>query len=128
MRSNPNNIPEQLTPLREPTFFILLALSNQKKHGYAIWKDVETLSRGRVKLSTGTLYGALARLLNQGVIRKSPVDEIGDTVQSDSSAGEPRARKYYELTQFGQRVLKAELRRMQALLTAARQELGRQGT
>lgn len=45
------------------TFFILLSISNKAKHGYAIMKDVEHLSSGRVKLSTGTLYGAISRLL-----------------------------------------------------------------
>ena len=67
-------VPNGLTPLREPTLFILLALSKERKHGYAILKDVEVLSEGRVVLSTGTLYGALARLLEQGVIRKSTND------------------------------------------------------
>ena len=71
-------IPPGLTPLREPTLFILLALSKKRKHGYAILKDVEALSEGRVVLSTGTLYGALARLLEQGAIRKSTDDSGKD--------------------------------------------------
>ena len=57
-------------PLREPTFFILLCLSPGSKHGYAILKNVETLSEGRVRLSTGTLYGAIKRLLDRGWIRR----------------------------------------------------------
>jgi DNA-binding PadR family transcriptional regulator len=122
-----DGIPTELKPLREPTLFILLALSKQRKHGYAILKDVETLSGGRVKLSTGTLYGALARLLDQGVIQKSAVDEKKDAGPSTVRAGEPRARKYYELTQYGRRVLKEELQRLQNLLAAARQELGKEG-
>ncbi len=67
-------VPAGLTPLREPTLFILLTLSKERKHGYAILKDVEALSEGRIVLSTGTLYGALARLLEQGLIRKSGED------------------------------------------------------
>ena len=55
-------------PLREPTFFILLSLSLGPKHGYAILKEVESLSECRVKLSTGTLYGAIKRLLDRGWI------------------------------------------------------------
>lgn len=122
-----DGIPTELKPLREPTLFILLALSKQRKHGYAILKDVETLSGGRVKLSTGTLYGALARLLDQGVIQKSAVDETKEVGPSAVRSDEPRARKYYELTQYGRRVLKEELQRMQTLLAAARQELGKEG-
>jgi len=122
-----NDFPTDFKPLREPTVFILLALSRQRKHGYAIMKDVETLSGGRVKLSTGTLYGALARLLDQGLIQKSAQDETEAAIPSDAGSGEPRARKYYKLTQVGRRVLKEELHRLQTLLAAARQELGREG-
>ncbi len=57
-------------PLQEPTFFILLSLRGGEKHGYAILKEVATLSEARVKLSTGTLYGALNRLLDQGLIER----------------------------------------------------------
>jgi DNA-binding PadR family transcriptional regulator len=122
------DIPGELMPLREPTYFILLTLSNRKKHGYAILKDVESLSEGRVKLSTGTLYGALARLLTQGVIKKYPPDVKADENHADTKSDEPRARKYYELTNFGQRVLDEELSRLRALLSVADQELGKAGT
>lgn len=113
---------EELIPLREPTTLILLALSTGKKHGYAILKDVGMLSQGRISLSTGTLYGALARLLDQGVIQKSAGDD-GQDPEDDGAAG-GRARKYYELTPHGRRLLEAELGRMEALLAAARRELG----
>jgi DNA-binding PadR family transcriptional regulator len=53
-------------PLTESTYFILLSLSSKPKHGYAIMKDVWILSNDRIILSTGTLYGALKRLLEQG--------------------------------------------------------------
>jgi DNA-binding PadR family transcriptional regulator len=122
-------IPPGLTPLREPTLFILLALSKGRKHGYAILKDVEALSEGRVVLSTGTLYGALARLLEQGVIRKSTSDSGGDRSGSKSRSGSAgvRKRKYYELTQFGRRVLEVEINRMSTILATAARELGEQG-
>lgn len=107
-----------MIPLREPTFYILLALSNQKKHGYAIMKDVEMLSAGRVMLSTGTLYGALGRLLDQGLIRRAPDESEG----SEEEAG--RSRKYYALTQDGRRVLGEEIRRLEELLATARLHLG----
>ncbi len=122
-------VPPGLTPLREPTLFILLALSKERKHGYAILKDVEALSEGRVVLSTGTLYGALARLLEQGVIRKS-ADDCGKESSgsiSRSGSAESRVRKYYELTQFGCRVLELEINRMSTILAAAARELGEQG-
>ena len=121
--------PPELTPLREPTLFILLALSKGPKHGYAILKDVEALSAGRVVLSTGTLYGALARLLEQGVIRKSSDDSGQDSPGSKSRSVDAgvRVRKYYELTQFGLRVLEVEINRMAAILAAAGRELGEEG-
>ena len=55
-------------PLTETTFYILLSMAVERKHGYAILKDVEQLSKGRVVPSTGTLYGALSRLLDQDLI------------------------------------------------------------
>ncbi len=120
-------VPTGLTPLREPTLFILLALSKERKHGYAILKDVEVLSEGRVVLSTGTLYGALARLLEQGVIRKT-TDDIGSSGSKNrSDSVDIRKRKYYELTQFGYRVLEAEIKRMGTILATAIRELGEEG-
>jgi DNA-binding PadR family transcriptional regulator len=121
--------PPGLTPLREPTLFILLTLSKGRKHGYAILKDVEALSEGRVVLSTGTLYGALARLLEQGVVRKSTGDRGGDSSGSLSRSGSAdiRVRKVYELTQFGRRVLEVEINRMRTILAMAGGESGEQG-
>jgi len=66
-------------PLTEPTFYILLSLAPEKRHGYAILKDVEALSNGNVSLSTSTLYGALGRLLDQGLIERVPNDEEENT-------------------------------------------------
>src|SRR3970040_362613 len=97
-------------PLTESTYFILLSLSAKPKHGYAIMKDVQALSENRVILSTGTLYGALKRLLDQGWIVRS------DDPDPDDSA---RDRKVYRLSEHGRRVLKAEIARLQKLLTAA---------
>ncbi len=107
-----------LLPLREPTFFILLSLAQGQKHGYAILKDVTALSQGGVVLSTGTLYEALARLLEQGLI-----DRI-EEAEAAAAANRPgRPRKAYRLTARGQRVLNAEIARMQNLLAAAHQRL-----
>ncbi len=97
-------------PLSESTFLILLSLAPRPKHGYAIMKDVETLSDGRVQLSTGTLYGAIKRLLEQEWIERFDETEVNG-----------RERKAYRLTELGQRILKAETVRMQSLVTAAHQ-------
>jgi DNA-binding PadR family transcriptional regulator len=96
-------------PLTEATFFILLSLSTGKKHGYLIMKDVERLSEGRVGLSTGTLYGGLARMLAQGWICR---------VEEEREEGRPR--KAYVLSDLGRRILAAETERLAALVAAAR--------
>jgi DNA-binding PadR family transcriptional regulator len=102
-------------PLTEATFYILLSLSPEPKHGYAIMKDVEALSEGRVRLSTGTLYGALKRLLEGSWIKR--VDEV-DTPFTDQTA--IRSRKAYGLTELGHRMLKAEIARLEHLTATAR--------
>lgn len=84
-----------------------------KKHGYAILKDVEELSGEKIRLSTGTLYGALGRLLDQGLIERV-TNEDGET----SGPGLPR--KSYILTENGRRVLETETSRLQSLVVAAR--------
>jgi DNA-binding PadR family transcriptional regulator len=99
-------------PLREATFFILLSLAAVPKHGYAIMKDTEALSEGRVKLSTGTLYGAIKRLLEQGWIRR-----LENGAESDGA----RPRKKYELTDLGRRIFEAEVARLEALVSVARE-------
>ena len=97
-------------PLREPTFFILLSLSPGPKHGYAIMKEVESLSEARVKLSTGTLYGGIKRLLDQGWIHR---------VENPIPNGTDRERKSYELTELGRRALNAEIARLRKLVSVA---------
>jgi DNA-binding PadR family transcriptional regulator len=103
-------------PLTEATLFIMLSLAPEPKHGYAIMKDVQTLSENRVVLSTGTLYGALKRLLDQGWIER--VDEMEKL--SDGTADRGRPRKAYTLTRLGQHILDAEVTRLQALVSVAR--------
>ncbi len=95
----------------EQVFLILLSLAAGRKHGYAILKDVEAMSGGVLVLSTSTLYGALGRLENQGLVGHVPVEH-------DVAPGLPR--KVYELTSQGRAVLGAEaarLQRMTALTT-----------
>ena len=98
-------------PLSEATLFILLSLAPGPRHGYAIMKDVQMLSDDRIVLSTGTLYGAIKRLLEQGWIERADDPEPNDT---------DRERKAYALTQTGRRILKAEVERLQKLVATAR--------
>ena len=109
--------PLSYLPLTEPTFYILLSLALEKKHGYAILKDVTALSDGKIRLSTSTLYGALGRLLDQGLIERVPSEE-------EENTGPGLPRKAYILSQTGRRILEAEANRMQALVTTARLRLG----
>jgi len=99
-------------PLREATFFILLSLATVPKHGYAIMKDTDALSEGRVKLSTGTLYGAIKRLLEQGWIRR---------LENGTEADGGRPRKEYELTELGRCIFEAEVARLESLVSVARE-------
>jgi len=99
-------------PLTEVTYFILISLAPGPSHGYAIMKDVRQMSQGRVTLSTGTLYGALKRLLELEWISRN-----GD--QSKRTPG--RVRKAYRLTLLGRQVLQAELQRLDTLVAAAHQ-------
>ncbi len=109
--------PTNLLPLREPTFFILLSLMPGARHGYAILKDVEALSQGQVRLSTGTLYEALVRLLDQGLVERVDCEESGN----EDPAGHPgKPRKSYRLTSFGRLVIAREVERLENLVRAAR--------
>lgn len=99
-------------PITETTFFILLSLADQPRHGYLILADVEALSEGRVRLGTGTLYGALKRLLEQGWIERV-----------DVPTADGRGRKDYRLTDAGRRALNAEVSRLNAALCAAQRRL-----
>jgi DNA-binding PadR family transcriptional regulator len=103
---------EPTSPLTEATFFILLSLSPAPKHGYAIMKEVKMLSKGRIVFSTGTLYGALRRLLEQGWIKRVSDPEPNPT---------DRERKAYTLTERGRKVLDAEIERLKSLITTAEQ-------
>lgn len=105
-------------PLQEPTFYILLSLRGGEKHGYAILKEVAELSGERVKLSTGTLYGALNRLLDQGLIERIELSELEDGA---------RGKKVYRLTRSGLEVFDAEVARMRRLLLAVKAQARAEG-
>ena len=113
--SNTTKPIQEHLPLTEATLYILLSLAHTPKHGYAIMKDVEDLSGGRIKFSTGTLYGALGRLLDQKWIEQFEPDEPQET---------GRPRKDYELTEVGRRILSAEVSRLQGLLASVKLRFG----
>jgi DNA-binding PadR family transcriptional regulator len=94
-------------PLSEPVLMVLLSLAERPRHGYAILKDVEHMSLGRVVLSTGTLYGALQRLREQGWIERCAEDD------------HPRDRCAYRLTSLGRKNLRLEIERLKHLTKVA---------
>ncbi|MEJ3750271.1 PadR family transcriptional regulator [Actinomycetes bacterium KLBMP 9797] len=97
--------------MQEPTFFILTALAEQPLHGYGVMRAVGELSEGRLRLRAGTLYAALDRLADDGLVA---VDR--------EEAVEGRLRRYYRLTDHGATALQAEVERLRtnASLAAAR--------
>src|SRR6516164_1363130 len=103
---------DSFLPLTPAVFHILLTLADGETHGYAIMQEVARRSGGSVKLGPGTLYGAISRLLEDGVIEES--DERPDPKMDDTR------RRYYRLTNFGGRVLAAETERLADLVRAAR--------
>ena len=105
---------ESLLPLSAATFQILLALADGERHGYAIMQEVGERSGGKLRLGPGTLYGSLKRLLETGLII-----ENGERV--DPRLSDER-RRYYRITDYGLRVARAEARRMEAAVAAARQK------
>jgi len=101
--------PDSLLPLSPAMFHVLVALADGDAHGYAILKEVEELTSGAVRLSTGTLYGIIKRLLADGLIR-----EIG-------ASGDDR-RRSYALTPFGKGVARAEAARLERTIALARRK------
>jgi DNA-binding PadR family transcriptional regulator len=106
--------PASYLPLAPATFQILLALVDGERHGYAIMKEVAERTEGGVRLGPGTLYGALKRLLEGGL-----VEEGGE--REDPELGDER-RRYYRLTDFGLQVARAEALRLDAMVRAARRK------
>jgi DNA-binding PadR family transcriptional regulator len=103
----------EISPLSEPVLLVLMSLAEQPRHGYLILKDVEAMSDGRVRLSTGTLYGALQRLLDQGWIERIHEEDT------------PRDRRTYRLTSRGRRNLQMEIDRMRHLTKLAALRIAR---
>jgi len=106
----PKNNTQPLTPA---VFHILLALSGGERHGYGIMKQVEADSRGKVRMGPGTLYGALKRMLDSGLVKES--DKRVDPEMDD------QRRIYYQITGVGSQALEAELARYEDAVTLAQE-------
>jgi DNA-binding PadR family transcriptional regulator len=106
--------PESYLPLTPAVLHILLALADGEKHGYAIMQEVEQISHGQINMGPGTLYGSIKRLLQSGMIAET-------TERPDPQLDDER-RRYYCLTGLGRRVLLAEAKRLETLVTISRQK------
>lgn len=103
--------PEHMLPLTPAVLHILLALADGEKHGYGIMQEVAKLTEGEMKMGPGTLYGSIKRMLEARLIEES--DERPDPALDDER------RRYYRITAFGEKVARAEARRLAMLLNAA---------
>src|ERR1700744_1756046 len=107
-----SKLPDTSPPLTPAMFHVLLALAGEDLHGYAILKDVEMRTDGEVKLSTGTLYGIIKRLLNVAL--------IADRRKRLSAANDDERRRYYRLTANGREVAATEAERLEKVVALAR--------
>lgn len=114
MTSSRDPQPADLLPLSPQVFHILIALAGGDQHGYAIMQEVTARSGGKLRLSPGTLYGCIRRMLEQGV-----VVELQDRERPGRDEDDER-RRYYRLTPFGRKVVKAEAIRLADSLEQAR--------
>lgn len=101
----------ELLPLPPATFHILLALSDGDRHGYAIIQDIEARTNGELRLSAGTLYRSIARMVEQGLITETTHRRTAD---------DDERRRYYRITPFGTAVARAEMGRLTDLVRLAR--------
>lgn len=106
MQTSPS--PHELLPLTPAVFHILMALAEGEKHGYAIMQEIATLTSGQVRMGPGTLYGTLKRMIDSHLIVES-------AQRTDVAINDER-RRYYQITPFGERVARAEAKRLEALV------------
>ena len=107
-------------PLPPAVFHILIALGESEKHGYAVMQDVADRTGGKVRMSPGTLYGSIRKMLDEGLIEEIFL-RAGRAVSKDSAAARDDVRRrYYRVTKFGRAVAAAEAARLSALLHDAR--------
>src|SRR5438309_8305307 len=103
---------QDVLPLTQPVFHMLLALAGEERHGYGIMQDVREQTNGALQLGPGTLYGCLKRMLAAGLVEES--DERPDPALDDER------RRYYRMTNLGQLVVRAEAHRLANAAFAAR--------
>lgn len=110
--ADPAPEPQSLLPLTPAAFHIMLALAEGERHGYAIMQEVAAHTGGHIKMGPGTLYGTIKRLIAARLIEES--DERPDATLDDER------RRYYRLSGLGERVLRAEAQRYEAMVNVAR--------
>ena len=103
---------DELLPLPPATFHILMAVADEDRHGYAIIQDIAARTDGALRLSAGTLYRSLQRMVEQGL--------IDETAERPAPDDDDERRRYYRITAFGRTVARAEARRLQELVRLAR--------
>ena len=103
--------PADLIPLKQSTYQVLLALADGELHGYAVMQVLSEMTAGRETILPGTLYAALARMVDEGLV------EVRESADADASGG-PR-RRFYKRTAFGREVARVESERLRALLDIA---------
>jgi len=111
----PDRDPQRMLPLTVPVYYTLLVLADRELHGYAILTEIEARTGGTVRLRTGTLYTAIKRLLDRGLIEEAserPDPELDD-----------ERRRYYRITEYGGEVLAAEALRLEQMVTLARAQM-----
>lgn len=111
MADNDRRAPEAMLPLTPAVFHILLALADGEKHGYGIMQEIGVRTDGAMRMGPGTLYGSIQRMLKDGLI-------VEAQERVEAAPGEER-RRYYRLTGFGQRVVRAEAHRLEQLVRIA---------
>jgi DNA-binding PadR family transcriptional regulator len=108
--------PDTFLPLKPHVFHVLLSLADEDQHGYGIMQEVLDRTDGKVRLWPATLYGTLKRLMDEDLIAES-----GDRPAPDR---DDARRRYYRLTKLGRRVLTAECRRLEDLVSVIRTTRG----
>ena len=109
--------PEDLLPLTPVALNILLALAGEERHGYGIGLEVRERTGGKMRLGPGTLYGSIKRMVDGGLIEES--EGRSEEEPDDGRPYDTERRRYYRLTGFGERVLVAELSRLEGVVRTA---------
>lgn len=110
--------PDEMLPLPAAQLNILLALADGEKHGYAVMREVESMTDGEVTMGPGTLYGTVKKMLNAGLIEET--DQRPDPEMDDER------RRYYRMSGLGSRMLEAETARLERLVETAHAKQARQ--